>query len=689
MKRKILSFVLVATMLMSYTPFAFAEDLDLESPSEVVEENIEENDALNESEEVDLGTEELDADKEQISSDSVYEIEEDTTIIEVEIEESEESTEQETTPSDSVYEVEEDTTIIEVDTGVAEGSEEPSSPDEDTTPSIDLSGPEGSTEVAEDNADIDEGFGVDSEETETTAPTEEDIDSGFGVEAEDAGIGSMEEDTEGEEITTGDAYIDPSQDDSGYIVIETPEDAYEDLDINGPTATEEDPEEEVDAAYTITEEEEEQGQTVAREPLIFKSYDGLTLYRSEDGAIAASDYVCTNSTGVDVCLIGVEVVPINGWSMVGYEADFMNMKSDTREFRLTVNYQVILDYDNDGYIPMDYPVTFLNGEEICVPMGLEIGPFRSNLNEGLFSFVLVFQEIIKEEPVKEETKTETQEVTETTQEESKEDSQEIQESTATETPADSEVSTEEKTETGTDAETSTESTDDVGVEAPADTETETLIEDNLKTEEEKTSDAESGADAETDSPTDTESSTENENVEGAEEPIEDTTVEDKVVEDTPADEETTSPEVNEPVEDIVETTEEQIVPDTEVETEINVEDTITSIELTKRPTEMIKAEIAFENVQFVQAKAELDMMKTQVELCPLELQVKEPILVEETVAQIEEVKIEDTCAATTEADIVEDIPVVEEIAEVPAVEVETETITEEVENNTVIESVEE
>lgn len=374
MKRKIISFLLVATMLMTYSPFAFAEDLDLGDSSGVEIENIEKNDALIGNEQVGLDVEELDANQEQISSDPVYE-------------------------------VNDDTEIVEGDLGVVEGSEEPSDPNEVTTPSPDKNRSEEASE--EDTEQLYDEFGVDSEEN---------IDSAFGVDSGESNIGSLEDE---EGLSSDNVYLDPTQDDSGYVVIETPEDAYDGLDINGPTATEEDPEEAVDPGFTISAEEEAKGQEIAREPLIFKTYDGMTLYRRENGTIAAADYTCANNTGVDIYLVGVEVIPINGWEMVGYEVDFKNMKSDTREFRLTVNNQVILDYDGDGFIPMYDPAIFFEGEEICIPMDLEIGPFKNGLNEGLFTFVLVFEEIIKEEPV-EETKEETQESLEGTQEESKE-----------------------------------------------------------------------------------------------------------------------------------------------------------------------------------------------------------------------------------------------------------------------------
>lgn len=387
MKRKIISFLLVATMLMTYSPFAFAEDLDLGDSSGVEIENIEKNDALIGNEQVGLGVEELDANQEQISSDPVYE-------------------------------VNDDTEIIEGDLGVVEGSEEPSEPNEVTTPSPDKNrseeASEEDTEQLDDEFGVDDGFGIDGEEN---------IDSAFGVDSGESNIGSLEDE---EGLSSDNVYIDPTQDDSGYVVIETPEDAYEGLDIDGPTATEEDPEEAVDPGFTISAEEEAKGQEIAREPLIFKTYDGMTLYRRENGTIAAADYTCTNNTGVDVYLVGVEVIPINGWEMVGYEVDFKNMKSDTREFRLTVNNQVILDYDGDGFVPMYDPEIFFEGEEICIPMDLEIGPFKDGLNEGMFTFVLVFEEIIRDEVVKEEneelqieSKEESQESIEETQEESK------------------------------------------------------------------------------------------------------------------------------------------------------------------------------------------------------------------------------------------------------------------------------
>lgn len=379
MKRKIISFLLVATMLMTFSPFAFAEELDLGDSSGVEVENIEKNDTLIENEQVDLGVEDLDVNKEQISSNPVYEVNDDTEII------------------DGVL-------------GAVEGSVEPSEPTEVTTPSLEKNSSEETseeyTEQLDDEFGVDDGFGVDSEEN---------IDSAFGVDSGESNIGSLEDEDEG--FSSDNVYIDPTQDDSGYVVIETPEDAYEGLDIDGPTATEEDPEDAVDPGFTISAEEETKGQEIAREPLIFKTYDGMTLYRRENGTIAVADYTCTNNTGVDVYLVGVEVIPINGWEMVGYEVDFKNMKSDTREFRLTVNNQVILDYDGDGFISMNDPEIYFDGEEIRIPMDLEIGPFKNGLNEGMFTFVLVFEEIIKDEVVEVENKE--------VQTESKEESQEI------------------------------------------------------------------------------------------------------------------------------------------------------------------------------------------------------------------------------------------------------------------------
>lgn len=559
MKKRILSFVLVMTMLMTYSPFAFAEGLDLESSDDVINENLEINSDISSQDEVDLGGEELDADKEQIFSDPVYSVDDDTDIMEGVLGEdfSEDST---------------------------ESTEEDLESDEDTVQSEDENLPE---DTSEGNTEESDG-GIGSMDLE--------LDSEFGVDSEETGIGSMD-------LESGDAVIDTTQDDSGYIVIETPEDAYEGLDINGPTATEEDPSEEVDPGYTISAEEEVQGQAIARDPLIFKIYDGLTLYRSEDGTIAASDYTCTNSTGVDVCLIGVEVVPVNGWEMVGYEADFKNMKMGTREFRLTVNNQVILDYDEDGFIPMSNPIIYFDGEEISVPMELEIGPFKDGLNEGLFSFVLVFEEIIKDEPIQEEVKSNTSEVTEENKE--KVESQEESKEQSEETTQESQVENKESAE-GTEVEGS-----EVGEDIDKTEDVEKVVEKDVSAE--NTAPADGSEEDVQDIENETKAT------EGLEEGSEETTEElvvgstEEVADNIEISEETDTSEVVEQI-------------DAEKETPQLTETPESITELMKAPDEPVD----LGDVQFVQASAEL------AEIAPVPFEVEE--IVEEVIS--EEVFIE-------------------------------------------------
>lgn len=478
MNKKIVSIMLVLSMIMSYSTSVFAEGLEDYSSS--VESNISETSDIIGSTETEVSNNDLssnnniilednskgddndDNDSNGIVSSSVNRDIDDvggsyisstnqTLSFDLDSEKEELNSNK-----DAVYSTDSDTDII-FDISSLEEDE-----------NIDLSFGVDSEE------EMDDSFGVDFEEgidDSFGVDFEEDIDDSFGIDSE--------EDTE---LDTGDTVIDNSQDQSGYIVYETPEGAYDGLDLDAPTAVGEDPKEEVDAGYTISAQEELKGYENHREPLIFKSYDGMTLYRTQNGAIAANDYVSINSTGVDVCLIGVEVVPVNGWSMVGREVDFKNIKADTREFRLTVDNQVIVDRDGDGYIAMRDPVVYGAGEVICIPMELELGPFTKGLSEGLFSFVLVFEEVISEEELIVESMQnatkEEQVETEKAEQETTEEENETLAETEKEVKDETSVETEEVVETETPVEKEEQ------VENETSTENEEVIESEDSTENE-------------------------------------------------------------------------------------------------------------------------------------------------------------------------------------------------------------
>ena len=389
-KNKIVSVLLVISMLMAYCPFTYADELNSGDSSPAVESNIAENQNLNDSNEVGLGSNSLSEEKSEkseeaegdndvnsctngdtsISSDSDILITSDSVI----------TTNQALDFSLNDNEENKDNSELEI----IEDNETENDSLENQIATLELLDDDYAISNLEE--DLDSDFGIDS--------MDEIIDDSFGIDSMDEPVDDVYNVSPDTEILDNDITFDENQDNSGYIVYETPEDAYDGLDMDAPTVLG-DTEEPVDATYTMDAKEEAIGyEDVYREPMIFKSYDGLTLYRNHDGSIAASDYVCTNITGADITLIGVEVVPVNGWDMVGRSADFKNMKANTREFRLTVNNQIILDRNGDGYIEMNDPVVYGSGEEVCVPIELEIGPFTETLSEGLFTFVLVFEEII-------------------------------------------------------------------------------------------------------------------------------------------------------------------------------------------------------------------------------------------------------------------------------------------------------
>lgn len=324
MQSKIISLLLVLTLLVSTSPFVFAEGLDTESLTQVEEQNIEENANINEKDNVDYIDKELDVSKEQISD-----------------------TQQDQEISSSTNEpVKEDNQ--EVSGEIVEGSTEPSNPTEGTTPPDTENSVEGSTEPSEDNLDT----GVDTGEVEDT---------------------------------------------KAGIIIEQPPLTEEEL--NAPTVIPA-PEEEIDPGFTIPPEEEQQGQIIP-EPEIPEIKESQTFYVDAplifhgdgNGAMAAC-LSYGNLTGVDVILKGVEVVPLNGWSMVGEEMDFKNCSVDTKQFRLSVNKQIIITNSNQGYIDLDNSVEISSGDSIGLTLILEMGPLSDSIKEDIFSFRLVLEEIV-------------------------------------------------------------------------------------------------------------------------------------------------------------------------------------------------------------------------------------------------------------------------------------------------------
>ena len=328
MQSKIMSLFLVLALLVSTSPFVYAEGLDTEGLTQVEEQNIEENANLNEKDNVDYIDKELDVNKEQISD-------------------TQES--QENIPSDSSF-IEEDNK--EVSGEIVEGSTEPSNPTEGTTPPDTENPVEGSTEPSEGNIDT----GVDTGEIEDTQ-------------------------TE--------------------VVIEQP--PLTEKELNAPTIIPA-PEEEIDPGFTMPPEEERQGQIstpILPEPEIPEIREPQTIYVDAplifhgdgNGAMAAC-LSYGNLTGVDVILKGVEVVPLNGWSMVGEEMDFKNCLVNTKQFRLTVNNQLIITNGNQGYVALDNPIEISSEDSIGLTLVLEMGPLSDSIKENVFSFRLVLEEIV-------------------------------------------------------------------------------------------------------------------------------------------------------------------------------------------------------------------------------------------------------------------------------------------------------
>lgn len=307
MKNKILSFLLVITMIMATPLSVLAEDIEDKGLDTTSEINIEKNSNIIDSDECSISEEELDGNKEEIF-EPTFPSEEDSVVIK------EETTEQEPIIED----LPEEEPIIEEPV-----VEEPEGiPSEDSAEFSNNEGTSGENNLIEENL----------------------------VEP-----GSVEEDIEG-------------------IV-----------------------EEVVDEQLI----EEQPVNTIFKEPEIFFVSEGLTLTRAADALTLQGYYPCKNNTGVDVKLVAIQVISLNDWVMVSSDVDFKNSREGLKEFRLTVNGQVIdYTFENDVALIEDQ-VELLNGAVVDIPVEIEIGPFKEGFNDSVLSLVLVFEEIVDEEVIEE------------------------------------------------------------------------------------------------------------------------------------------------------------------------------------------------------------------------------------------------------------------------------------------------
>lgn len=146
---------------------------------------------------------------------------------------------------------------------------------------------------------------------------------------------------------------------------------------------------------------EQPANTLPVEPQIFFVSEGLTLTRAADVLTLQGYYPCENTMGVNVKLVAIQVIPLNDWVLVGSEVDFKNSKEGLKECRLTVNGQVIDNTFENGVALIEDQVEVSTGSAINIPVEIEMGPFKENLTDEVLSLVLVFEEIVEEEIVKE------------------------------------------------------------------------------------------------------------------------------------------------------------------------------------------------------------------------------------------------------------------------------------------------
>ena len=322
MKTKIMPLLLVIALLLSNMSLVFAESVNTEEITQEENQNIEKNDALSTEPEVEVGNENLDGNKEQISDTSTEP-------------ETENTPDTPDTPSISEPTTDEDKdSEVSEPTMDTEGSDKPLSPPEGTIPP-DIENPsEGNPEGSED------------------------------------------------------------------IVIIPPPVSEEDL--NKPTDTS--PPDELDPGFTIPPEQEQgQGQDTPAgeepiEPQVFYIDAALAFRSNAEGTAMTAALTYTNTSELDVVIKGVQVIPVNGWTLVGEEVDFKNQKVDQKECRLTVENQIVLNTE-DGYTSLNEPLAVAANEVVSSTILLEFGPMKDGFKEGLFVFRLVVEEVL---PVVEE-----------------------------------------------------------------------------------------------------------------------------------------------------------------------------------------------------------------------------------------------------------------------------------------------
>ena len=122
-------------------------------------------------------------------------------------------------------------------------------------------------------------------------------------------------------------------------------------------------------------------------PLEYFTIEDVGVFTLESSGVGQSSgvYSCTNSTGVDLNLIGIKIISVNDWTIVGSEVDFYNAFEGCKEYRLTVDARVL----SEGYTSVSYSVP--DGSTIELPINLEMGPFRDGIKDGIFSFIAVYE----------------------------------------------------------------------------------------------------------------------------------------------------------------------------------------------------------------------------------------------------------------------------------------------------------
>ena len=122
-------------------------------------------------------------------------------------------------------------------------------------------------------------------------------------------------------------------------------------------------------------------------PLEYFTIEDVGVFTLESSGVGQSSgvYSCTNSTGVDLNLIGIKIISVNDWTIVGSEVDFYNAFEGCKEYRLTVDARVL----SEGYTSVSYSVP--DGSTVELPINLEMGPFRDGIKDGVFSFIVVYE----------------------------------------------------------------------------------------------------------------------------------------------------------------------------------------------------------------------------------------------------------------------------------------------------------